>query len=175
MSHLTSLRRSGEAMLYAAIALLGLVAAVVGSGYGMFGEGGRIGPGFLPVVAGALTAALCASVAVGVVRRAAHGEPEPSIEPVPDIDSTGRSEKQRVLNLWVVFGLTLVALLLVQVVGFLAAFGLLVLVISAVVEKQNVVKSLVITTAALAVVYLLFGLFLGVPLPGGMLGLGTEA
>ena len=174
MTHLDTLRRSGEATVYAVVAVLGVVAAVVGAGYGMFGEGGRIGPGFLPVVTGILTAILCGAVAFGIVRRAVHHEPEPSIEEVPDIDITGRSERQRVVNLWVVFGLTFMAILLVQLVGFLVAFGLLVLVVSAVVERQPVLRSLAITVVAVAVVYLLFGLFLGVPLPGGLLGLGTE-
>jgi hypothetical protein len=161
-------------MVYAVVSVVGVLTAVVGAGYGIFGEGGRIGPGFLPVDTGTVTAVLCAAIAGGIVRRAVRHEPEAAVEEVRDVDITGRSERQRVINLWLVFGLTFVAIMLVQVVGFLAAFGLLVLVISAAVERQPIIRSAVITLAAVVLVYVVFGLFLGVPLPGGVLGLGTE-
>ncbi len=180
MIHLQTLRRTGEAVLYAVLAGVGLAAALVGSRYGVFVEGGRVGPGFLPVVAGLLTALLCGSVALSSTRAAVRAEAGEAGGAVPDpaetddVDVTGRTERQRVVNLWTVFGLTLVTILLVQVIGFLVAFGLLVLVIGAVVERQSVGRSVAIAVVAVAVVYAVFGLFLSVPLPGGLLGLGTE-
>ena len=186
MSHLEVLRRSGEAVTYAALAVAGLVAALVAVGYGVFAEGGRVGPGFLPLAAGLVTAILCGACAARALRTsgrevddaAVHGPAKAAgpagADDYPDIDTTGRTEGQRVRNLWVVFGLTLVCIAIVPVLGFLLAFGLLVLVISTAVERQSLVRSLAISAMAVGVVYGVFGLFLSVPLPGGLLGLGTE-
>ncbi|MFE9655622.1 tripartite tricarboxylate transporter TctB family protein [Micromonospora sp. NPDC006431] len=178
MSALTRLRGSGEARAYAVLALLGLAAAAGGLSYGVFVDDGRVGPGFLPVVAGGLTALLCGWIAVrpGVERAGVTDAAEPAEAPDADddIDITGRSRRERVRNLWAVFALTFGAILLVQVVGFLAAFAGLVFVISTWIERQSLVRSALIAALTAAVIYGVFGLFLRVPLPGGLFGLGTE-
>ncbi|RZU76799.1 tripartite tricarboxylate transporter TctB family protein [Micromonospora kangleipakensis] len=195
MSTLVRIRDNGEATVYAVLALVGLAAAVSGAFYGVFVDGGRVGPGFLPLVAGGLTAVLCGWLAL----RCVHGErshppggPAEGVEPHlvedidpvdidsvdngtdDDVDISGRTRRERIHNLWKVFGLTLGAIPLVQVVGFLAAFGALVFVISTWIERQPLLKSAVIAAAATGLIYGVFGLFLEIPLPGGLLGLGTE-
>ncbi|SCL32169.1 Tripartite tricarboxylate transporter TctB family protein [Micromonospora rhizosphaerae] len=189
MSTLARIRGNGEATVYAVLAVVGLAAAAGGSYYGVFVDGGRVGPGFLPVLAGGLTAILCGWVALGSVRgqpsrpggAAAGAGPHAAGDTDPmesgtddDVDISGRSGRERIRNLWKVFGLTLGAILLVQVVGFLAAFGGLVFVISTWVERQALLKSAVIAAVATGLIYGVFGLFLHVPLPGGLLGVGTE-
>ncbi|PWU48802.1 hypothetical protein DLE60_15965 [Micromonospora globispora] len=190
MSTLIRIRGNGEATVYAMLALVGLAAAVSGAFYGVFVDGGRVGPGFLPLVAGGLTAVLCGWLALrGVHGRRSHppGGPADGVEPHlaedinpvddatdDDVDISGRTRRERIHNLWKVFGLTLGAILLVQVVGFLAAFGALVFVISTWIERQPLLKSAVIAAAATGLIYGVFGLFLEIPLPGGLLGLGTE-
>ncbi len=174
MIHLQTLRRNGEAVLYAVLAVVGAIVAAVGASYGVLGDGGRVGPGFLPLVTGALTSLLCGAVTIGIIRRPTQGVEDELADDIPDIDTTGRTERQRVINLWIVFGLTLAVLLLVQLLGFLLAFGLLVVVISSAVERQPWSRSLIIAAVAVAFVYGVFGVFLSVPLPGGLLGLGTE-
>jgi hypothetical protein len=179
---LQAVRRSGEAVTHAVLAAVGLAAAAGGAAYGVLAEGGRVGPGFLPLAAGLLTAGLSGACAVLAARRTtlgldgdeAGGDAGPDPDDEKGVDITGRTEPQRVRNVWVVFGLTLGALVLVQLLGFLVAFGLLVVVIGAVVEKQSLGRSVVIAVVAVGVVYAVFGLFLSVPLPGGLLGLGTE-
>ncbi|MGR6319073.1 tripartite tricarboxylate transporter TctB family protein [Micromonospora soli] len=190
MSTLTRIRSNGEATAYAVLAVVGLAAAAGGIHYGVFVDGGRVGPGFLPVLAGGLTAVLCGWVAL----RSGHGQPshrpggaaagagphaaggtdltESGAD--DDVDISGRTRRERIRNLWKVFGLTLGAILLVQVVGFLVAFGGLVFVISTWVERQPLLKSAVIAAVATGLIYGVFGLFLHVPLPGGLLGVGTE-
>jgi hypothetical protein len=76
-----------------------------------------------------------------------------------------------VRHLWVVFGLLLLTIVAVTVLGFLVAFGAFVLVVSVWVERRRVVGSLVITVSACALIYLVFELFLRVPLPQGLLGI----
>ena len=191
MSVLHALRANGEASVYAVLALLGLAAAAGGASYGMFLEGGLVGPGFLPAAAGVLTVALCGWICLRslrgglehqggltdgppVVDLGGPGTHVPTAVEADEPDITGRTQPQRTRNLWTVFGLIFGAILLVQAVGFLVAFALMVMAISAGVERQPLLRSAAISALAAAVVYLVFGLFLGVPLPGGFLGLGTE-
>jgi hypothetical protein len=179
--------------VYAVLALLGIAAAVGGASYGMFLDGGRVGPGFIPVVAGVLAAVLCGWIALrslrtqaveheglltetppGLADLGATEAPASAALAADEPDITGRTQRQRTRNLWTVFGLTFGAILLVQAVGFLVAFAVLVVVIATAVERQPLLRSAAIAAVAAGVVYLVFGVFLGVPLPGGFLGLGTE-
>lgn len=176
--------RAGEATVYGVLALLGGVAAVVGSGYGLLQDGGRVGPGLVPTVAGALLALLAMVLMVRAVRerrgraRAKAPSTAPVVdEPVADQPATdepdlfGRTQAERVRHLWVVFGLLLVTIVAVTLLGFLVAFGAFVLVVSIWVERRRPAGSLVIAVAASAVIYLVFELFLRVPLPQGVLGI----
>lgn len=207
MTSIPARLRSGEALAYAVLTLLGVAAVVRGLAYGALLPGNRVGPGFLPAVMGGLVALLCAMVLVRMARERPqeHHDGVPVVaaqlgldesdrldgldgrggdagldgrggdaEADDDIDITGRDGAQRLRILRVVFAVMFVTLLLVPLVGFLAAFGLMILVISTMVEHQRLGPSLLITAASVAVIYVVFGVFLHVPLPGGLLGLGTE-
>jgi putative tricarboxylic transport membrane protein len=172
-----SLARSGEVLIYLLLTVVGLVAAVMGRGYGITIEGGRVGPGMVPFVAGASVAVLSAVLLVQAVRRAAAEalDAVPVLDSVQDADDQetdifGRTEKQRVRQLWTVFGLLLATLFLVTWVGFLIAFGLFIFVVSTFVEKRKPLGSAIVAVAACTFIYLVFELFLGVPLPQGLLG-----
>jgi hypothetical protein len=89
-----------------------------------------------------------------------------------DVDIFGRTARTRSRQLMVVFVALVVAVLLVPVLGFLVSFFVLSLFISGVVERRPWVPSLVISLAAVLVVYAVFVLFLGVPLPTGLIGIG---
>jgi hypothetical protein len=89
-----------------------------------------------------------------------------------DVDIFGRSAKTRSRQLTVVFLALVVAVLLVPVLGFLVAFFVLSLFISAIVERRAWVPSTVIALVAVVVVWAVFGLFLNVPLPTGLTGIG---
>lgn len=164
-----------ELVTWAAIALFGAAFAVGGLGYGLTKEGGQVGPGLLPALSGGL---LMVTALVQVVRtvRGTGAVPEQTdggiVAAEDDLD--GRTTQQRTRILWTVFGLTLVTLLLVSVLGFLAAFGLMVLVVSVAVERRPVIPALAISVLAVAVVYAIFVVFLRVPLPGGLFGIGGE-
>ncbi len=89
-----------------------------------------------------------------------------------DVDIFGRTPRERTRQLWTVCAGLLVAALLVPVLGLLGSFFVLSLFISAVVEKRAWIPSLVVSFLAVAAVYGVFVGFLGVPLPGGLIGIG---
>lgn len=89
-----------------------------------------------------------------------------------DLDIYGRTARTRSRQLVTVFVGLVVAVLLVPVLGFLVSFFALSLFISGIVERRPWVPSFVISLVAVLVVYAVFGLFLDVPLPTGLLGIG---
>jgi putative tricarboxylic transport membrane protein len=72
--------------------------------------------------------------------------------------------------LWTVVGALPVAVLLVPLVGFLGALGLLVLFVSVVVERRPPLVAVAVTAVAVAAGYGIFAEFLDVPLPTGAVG-----
>jgi hypothetical protein len=178
----------------AVLAALGLAAVIGGLGYGAFGEKGLIGPGFLPVLAGGLVALFAVIDVVGRLRSRAEHDTAAAIvsdavapvelEPVEpeaiqletaeadrDVDIYGRSQKQRTRMLVAVIGILIATLVLVNVVGFIIAFALMLLACAVVVERQKLLPSIIVTVVALSAAYLIFGVMLRVPLPQGLLGI----
>lgn len=180
MTTLLRITRGGEVTVYGVLALLGAAAAAVGSGYGLFTDNGRVGPGLVPTVSGALLALLGVALLFRALRERAAatdgatdgatggvtGAATASDEP----DLLGRRHAERVRNLWTVFGLLLLAILAVTVFGFLLSFGALILVVSVWVERRGIVGSLAVTVGACVLIYVVFVVFLRVPLPQGVLG-----
>jgi tripartite tricarboxylate transporter TctB family protein len=88
------------------------------------------------------------------------------------LDIFGRTAAMRGRQLVIVFIALTVAVLLVPLLGFLVSFFLLSLFISAVVERRSWISSAIVSFAAVAVIYLVFVVFLRVPLPAGLIGIG---
>jgi putative tricarboxylic transport membrane protein len=177
------------------LAAIGAAAVLGGLGYGVTVDGGEIGPGFLPVLAGALVAAFAVLDVIGRLRRRSGvpSQAELILDTVDDTDyadpgaastSTqlmshvgddadiyGRTQKQRNRILAKVLGIVVVTLLLVQVVGFLIAFVLMLFVVAFVIERRRLLPSVLVALAAGAVTYGIFVALLRVPLPQGFLGL----
>jgi putative tricarboxylic transport membrane protein len=165
---LARITRAGEVVTYGALTLLGVVAAVIGQGYGLLLANGQVGPGMVPTVSGALLAVLGAVLLLRAVREHRTSPPPPVDRESRDI--FGRTEPERVRHLWLVFGLLLAAIFAVSLLGFLVSFGAFVLVVSTWVERRRLLSSLAITVGAVAFIYLVFVVFLRVPLPQGLLG-----
>lgn len=164
--------RTGEVAVFGGLTLLGVGALVGGLHYGLFADDGRVGPGMMPAVAGAL---LCVLGAVLTLRTLADseaaGQPAGDEEDPEGLDIFGRTQPERIRHLWIVFALLLLAILAVAGLGFLVSFGLFVLVVSVGVERRKPVTSLLIAVGACVLIYLVFELFLRVPLPTGLLGI----
>ncbi|MGY3128274.1 hypothetical protein ACVWW9_001773 [Agrococcus sp. UYP33] len=170
----------------AALALLGLAAAIGGWGYGVAQENGQIGPGFLPVALGIIIVVLAGVDTASILLRREPTHPAEqltgveaeadaaaidTVEESPDIDALGRSQRQRNRMLVVVGGMLLGALLLVPVLGLLISLGVLMLTIAIVVERRPIISSIIVSVVAVGIVHLIFGVLLNVPLPTGLIGL----
>lgn len=178
----------------AILGAVGLIAAIMGLGYGFSEEGGQVGPGFLPVVTGtfiflASTAEIfrlffarvgtsggrIMSTVEDIEAKAgeAAGSTTPPLnaEAADDTDTFGRTEKQRNRAPFYIFLTFGAALLLIQVIGLIISFSLAILFLLVIIEKQKWWTSAVTTIAAAIFVYVIFGLVLAVPLPTGLLGL----
>ncbi len=156
---------------------LGAAVLVAGIGYGVETPEGLVGPGMMPVAAGALMvvagaweclkafraerAAIAAAPAADAV---ATDEPE-------ELDVFGRTTKQRGRAVAVVFGVILLAVVLSYAIGLLLALSLMVAVLLTFVEKKPLWVGLLGGVGAFAFGYLVFGVALNVPLATGALGL----
>ncbi|MFE2655889.1 tripartite tricarboxylate transporter TctB family protein [Brevibacterium sp. NPDC059310] len=177
----------------AILGVVGAVAAVMGIGYGLSVDSGEVGPGLLPFLTG--TFIFLASVAeifrlffarVGTsggrimsavedIEATAAESIDSASEAVStdgdEVDTFGRTEKQRNRAPFVIFATFGVALALVPVLGLIIALSLAILFLLIVVEKQKWWTSAAATIGAAVFVYIVFGLALSVPMPTGMLGL----
>lgn len=180
----------GAALLVA----LGTAFAVGALQYDVYGQGGRIGPGFMPLAAGILLAVFGAMVGVeawwrharGVSQRPEERESEESVssEDTPSqavaseankdaqeqhVEAVDRGDATRSLIL--VFVLTSVAILLIPVLGFLVSFGLLILGLITFVERESLLLGVVLSVGTTVIAWLVFVQFLRIPLPQGILEL----
>ena len=183
-----------EAVAYGFLTVVGGYAFINAFDYPVFNEGNRIGPGLLPAIFGGLimliSAVLLVFTLTGHRARHDHGlaevahsvapdtlvEPESAETAEPDVDTDldifGRTGAQRMRQLQMVTGALIVALLLVPLVGLLGAMALFCLFASIVVERRPWLSSVLITAVSITVIYLVFSVFLEVPLPAGALGIG---
>jgi putative tricarboxylic transport membrane protein len=152
----------GSALLVA----LGVAFAIGGTGYGVFGEGSRIGPGFMPFAAGVLLVVF--GVVIGV--EAALGRvPSRPPQNMQEGDAEGDEEGSG-RTVAVAFGLMLVTVLLIPVLGFLLSFGLLILALVTFVEREGWLRGILLSVSAIAVTWLTFVVLLEIPLPPGIFG-----
>jgi putative tricarboxylic transport membrane protein len=148
---------------------IGVAFAIGGAQHGVFGEGGRIGPGFMPFFAGSLLVVFAAMIGVGALRRApGSSRPERDVRDIVEADEEAGAGR----TVGLVFGLTLVAILLIPVLGFLISFGLLVFVLVRFVEGESILLGTAVGVGAVVVAWVVFVFFLQIPLPAGIFGLG---
>ncbi|MGI8541525.1 MAG: tripartite tricarboxylate transporter TctB family protein [Rubrobacteraceae bacterium] len=147
---------------------IGAAFAIGGSGYGIFGEGGRIGPGFMPFMTGILVAVFGAMVGLEAFRRSRR--PEDEVPERYEIPTDGEAEASSARTVGIVFAMTLAAILLTALAGFLPAFGLLVFALVRFVEKESIVAAAAFGVGSAVAAWLVFVLFLQIPLPVGVFG-----
>lgn len=151
----TPRRTPGELGLIVALFLVGLYVVYTGITSFGFAEGqGGVDAGTLPVIAGSGLSAICL---VLLLRGAAapQGESEERV-------------RGRALRRWSAFGVLIVAVGLVNIVGFVLMTAGVTYVLMAWVERVGQVKSAVTSIAVAGAVWLIFDAFIGVPLPRAM-------
>lgn len=176
--------QAAETATLAVLGALGVGVALVGSGYGVSVDQ-RVGPGFLPLVAGIGLALMCATLLLGRLRGSAAAAGDSDVETpatsaaaaaahgangspnAPDEASAEPRNHPAVL----VFAGLIVTIVLVPLIGFLESFALLLMFVSVVVERRPVLPALGVTALAVAVIYLVFVQFLSVRLPMGLLAI----
>lgn len=154
----------GEIVFAVLLAVLGIGFAVGGVRYGLATGSSGIGAGMIPFGAGALLA-IFAFVRVIVAGR--QWIAEVKIRKNSDVAkvSDGQGSSHVVL---VVFALSLAAILLAPILGFLFSFALLVLVLTIIVERQKWWKGVLVSLVGTAVVWVVFIFLLNIPVPEGI-------
>ena len=189
MSEPATMGPAAQAVAFGVLAVVGAAVFATSFGYGILGEEGRVGPGLLPMVTGLLLLLLSAGQLLSRLlrrgpdghrirparssargRRGRHSSGDPGADEGTGVDVFGRTGAQRARQLWTVVVASPVAVLLVPLLGFLPALGLLVLFVSAVVERRPPLVALAVSAVAVAAGYGVFAEFLNVPLPTGAIG-----
>lgn len=152
--------------------------AVLAVDYDLFGRNGLISPGLMPFLAGSLVALFGAAAGVEILWRHRAERAKAKAQA-----AAGRTPKERVgdgdedehgeraihnRRVFVVFGLTLATILGSPVVGFIPAFGLLILVLLVFVEREAWWMGVLIALVASLATWAIFDNFLRIPLPGGI-------
>jgi len=129
-------------------------------------EDGTVGAGALPRTAGLLLTVLGLLLARQELRTGSVLEGDGHVEEAEPVPA---EEAHRVRTKLIVVVVTMVVTaLLVPFLGLLPALTLMTLFLTAVVERQPLVRSLLVAGLVLAVSYLLFVVVLRVPLPFGL-------
>lgn len=137
--------------------------------YGIWGEGARITPGFVPFVVGLLLVAFGAMIGWETWRSRVKSTTPPSEN---DTESNSITSKELRYNttktVALVFGLLLIAVILAPILGFLITFSILVFVILAGVEREHIGFSFAISLGIGLLAWLIFYQFMGIRLPLGI-------
>lgn len=180
-------QQTADSIAAGLLVALGVAAAAGSVGYGLFDEGGQIGLGFVPFASGILLVVFGGMIGLQTWRSRRHppenvkeqevgrvssdelGAEEPEQEGASDREhAAGRDEQPLNRSVILVFGLTLIAVLVAPLLGFLVSFSLLVFVLIAFVERMRLLYGLGLGIGAFVLAWLVFDLFLQIPLPSGI-------
>ncbi len=127
----------------------------------------KMGPGFFPTICG-IAISLCGIMVLVELWKNTHKAKQTSGEDDPLEQNIFNINELRNLLLFVVLGS--VVLLLSNYIGLLTCLGLCVITYLKVQGKESWLKSVLIGVCMVAFLYLVFVLFLHVPVPKGPLG-----
>lgn len=166
-------RRARRAVMisYGVIVVVGAVFFALSFQYDFYRYEDQVGPGFLPRVVGAIVlllgvALIVQEVRVGSVLEGDSGSDEHAGG--EEGEQTSAMSVKSLVKLLTVFGLIIVAALLVPVLGLVPPLVLLVVALTIFVERMPIVPSLCISVGAAVIAYVLFVLVLQVPVPMGV-------
>lgn len=155
--------RPGVITAYAVITLMGMGFFLGSLQYAMFRGGNQVGPAYMPRYAAVLLVVLGVLLLIQEFRGRSRMAGDSGVE--EDAEALNR---KTVIKLMAVFGLIVVALLLVPLLGLIGAFVLLIPALTIGVERMPIVTSLIVSVVAGVVAYVVFIVVLRVPLPMGI-------
>ncbi|NYI71255.1 presenilin-like A22 family membrane protease [Naumannella cuiyingiana] len=161
---MNAIQHRARGAVTALLVIIGGYAVIAGLGYGLTDDEGRVGPGLLPALAGALVAVLAVADFVVTSRAGAAAG-----DGVPDIDSEGRSQARRNRQLAAVVGLLFGTVIVGYFIGFMIAFTLFIFAVLLLVERRRWWQAALVAVVVMAAVWAVFEKFLGVPFPTGIL------
>lgn len=159
--------RRAVVIAYGALTAIGAAFFALSFNYPWSSSDGSIGAATLPRTASALLILL----GLLLVRQELRGGSIREGDGLVAEDAAHTPEEVRALRrkLITVFAAMVVTALLVPFLGLLLALAVLTLFLTAVVEKQPLVRSLLVAAGTFVVAYLIFVVLLQVPLPFGLL------
>lgn len=160
----------GPWVMRGVLLLLGLGVLIGGLRYGITVEGGHVGPGFMPFAAGLVMVLAGLWEATSAWRSRAEAGPAEEASQ-DEVDVFGRTARQRRMAVVKVFGILLGATVLAELIGLLLSLTVMVTVLLWWIERKKWWVALIGGAAAFLFGYLVFGVFLDVPLATGLLGL----
>lgn len=159
-------RAWGEVIFAAFLAILGIGFAIGGLRYGLLATGNGIGAGMVPFGAGALLAIFALMRLAAASRQWLEAV---RIDKRSDAAEKASGEQAPLRVVLIVFALSLAAILLVPVLGFLLSFGLLMLVLTIIVERVKWWHGVLVAAIGIVVVWVVFIMLLNIPVPEGFL------
>lgn len=156
--------RTNVLVAYATLTFIGVAFFWGSFGYDFLQEGEQVGPAYLPRYASALLIVLGVLLVIQELRGRSRLGGDSGAD-----EEASRLTPQTLRKLLTVFVLIAGALAVVPFVGLILALVVLVAILTLVVERMPVIPSLAITAGAAVGSYVIFIVFLSVPLPMGPL------
>lgn len=156
--------RRGILIAYAVITLIGAAFFVGSFEYSLYRGENQVGPAVLPRYVSGLLVFLGVLLVIQEVRVGSRLAGDSGIE-----TETSSLTPKTIRKLLIVFGVMILTLILVPLLGLLPSLVLLIPLLTIWVERMPVMTSLIVTLVAAMAAYLIFIVFLRVPMPWGAL------
>lgn len=168
----------GELIALTVLAALGIFLIATAGQYTVLRDDGQVGGGFLPLIAGIALTALSGLQLIGTAAKVRRLLRDPAalertaavrVQANAEPDAFGRTGKERLRQLGKVVIALILAVAATPLVGLLGGLALLSIYISWFVERRPWWTSILISAISVGLVFAIFVLLLGIPLPNGLL------
>lgn len=161
--------RQGNNILGVIGVLLGIVIVILGFVQKLpFTKNGMPGPGFFPIICGIAIAVFGALLIVETklkAKKALENEEKDS-----DLEENIINKTELKNFVWSI-GSAIMVVILSPIIGMITSIGIAVAVMIKVLGEDSLIKAIVIGAGTALVLFLIFKVFLGVPLPNSYIGL----
>ncbi|MDF2675124.1 MAG: hypothetical protein K0R09_3393 [Clostridiales bacterium] len=126
------------------------------------------GPGFFPIVCGIGIAVFGALIIVENQSKAKKAKESNTKDKDSEENIINKAELR---NFAYIIGSSILVLILTPLIGMLISIGAVVTLLVKILAEESLIKSIIIGAGTTIVLFLIFRLFLGVPLPNSFIGL----